>query len=224
MQNLINNTNNLKEWWQDMTSELFEGLVNIGIDKKNILINEPMSKHTTIKIGGPAECFVIAKTIEEIQKILKYVKENNVTIHIIGNGSNILVCDDGIKGIVLSVQLENIEIEDERKIRVGAGVKLGKLAQILLQKELTGFEELSSIPGTIGGATYMNAGAYGKEMKDVITKVTAIDIEGNIKEFKNSDLEFEYRKSIFKKEKYIIIEVELEIFKVKKGKATFRIS
>ena len=196
-----------------MTSELFEKLVSIGIDKKNILLDEPMSKHTTLKIGGPAECYIMAKTIEDIQKILKFVKENNLPIHIIGNGSNILVHDDGIKGIVLSIGLNNIEIENESKIRVSAGVKLGKLAQVLLQNELTGFEELSGIPGTIGGAIYMNAGAYGKEVKDVITKVIAIDMEGNKKEFKNSDLKFEYRNSIFKKEKYIIVEAELELQK-----------
>ena len=106
-----------------MTSELFEKLVSIGIDKKNILLNEPMSKHTTLKIGGLAECYIMAKTIEDIQKILKFVKENNLPIHIIGNGSNILVRDDGIKGIVLSIGLDNIEIENESKIRVGAGVK-----------------------------------------------------------------------------------------------------
>ena len=193
-----------------MTSELFEKLVDIGIDKKNILLNEPMSKHTTLKIGGPVECYVIAKTIDDIQKIIKFVKENNISIHIIGNGSNILVYDDGI---VLSIGLDNIEIENENKIIVGAGVRLGKLAQVLLQNELTGFEELSGIPGTIGGAIYMNAGAYGTEIKDVITKVIAIDMEGNKKEFKNSDLKFEYRNSIFKKEKYIIVEAELELQK-----------
>lgn len=196
-----------------MTSELFEELVSFGIDQKNILINEPMSKHTTLKIGGPAECFVVAKKVEDIQKILRYVKENSIPIHIIGNGSNILVCDEGIKGIVLSVRLDNIKIEDEYKIRVGAGVKLGKLAQVLLQNELTGFEELAGIPGTMGGAICMNAGAYGKEMKDIITKVIAIDMEGNKKEFKKDDLKFEYRKSIFKKEKYIIVEAELELQK-----------
>ncbi len=196
-----------------MTSELFEKLINIGIDKKNILLNEPMSKHTTLKIGGQAECYVAAKTICDIQKILKFVKENNLPIHIIGNGSNILVCDDGIKGIILSISLDNIEIKNENKIIVGAGVKLGKLAQVLLQNELTGFEELSGIPGTIGGAIYMNAGAYGKEIKDVITKVIAIDMEGNKKEFKNSDLKFGYRKSIFKKEKYVIVEAELKLQK-----------
>lgn len=189
---------------------------NLKIEKERIFYQEPMEKHTTFKIGGPAECLIKIEKIEELKEILKIVKEKNIPITIIGNGSNLLVLDGGIKGITLMIKLEKIQLQEKDKtieITVGAGEKLGKLAQKCLQKEITGIEELSGIPGTIGGAIRMNAGAHGKEMKDVVKTVKCIDYQGREKEFTKEELQFDYRTSIFKKEKYIVVEVTLELKK-----------
>ena len=134
------------------------------IPQENVYINEPMSKYTSFKIGGPAECLVKIKTLEQLKSILKYTNENDIKLTIIGNGSNILVSDDGIKGIVVKIEIDNLEIDIQDKkalITVGSGVKLGLLAQKCLKQEITGFEFASGIPGTIGGAIRMNAGAHG---------------------------------------------------------------
>lgn len=191
---------------------------NLTIPKDNILYNEDMKKHTTFKIGGPAECFIKIKTKEELKEILNIAKENKIPVTILGNGSNILVLDGGIKGITLTIQIEYIDIKqngEKYKINVGGGYKLSKLAQICLKNEISGFEELSGIPGTIGGAVSMNAGAHGKEMKDIVEKIKCIDINGNEKEFSNEEANFEYRKSIFKGNSYIVTEV---VLKLEKGK------
>lgn len=180
---------------------------------------EPMKKHTTFKIGGPAEYLIKIKKEEELKKVIEKAKQKNIPITIIGNGSNILVTDKGIKGITLIIQIEKIEMQEkneEIEITVGAGEKLGKLAQICLQKEITGLEELSGIPGTIGGAVRMNAGAHGKEMKDIIKTVKCMNYNGEEKIFENKELKFNYRSSIFKEQKYIITEVTLGLQKGKK--------
>ena len=191
---------------------------NLTIPKDNILYNEDMKKHTTFKIGGPAECFIKIKTKEELKEILNIAKENKIPVTILGNGSNILVLDGGIKGITLTIQIEYIDIKqtgEKYKIYVGGGYKLSKLAQICLKNEISGFEELSGIPGTIGGAVSMNAGAHGKEMKDIVEKIKCVDINGNEKEFLNEEANFEYRKSIFKGNSYIVTEVVLNLEKGK---------
>ena len=191
---------------------------NLTIPKDNILYNEDMKKHTTFKIGGPAECFIKIKTKEELKEILNIAKENKIPVTILGNGSNILVLDGGIEGITLTIQIEYIDIKqngEKYKIYVGGGYKLSKLAQICLKNEISGFEELSGIPGTIGGAVSMNAGAHGKEMKDIVEKIKCVDINGNEKEFSNEEANFEYRKSIFKGNSYIVTEVVLNLEKGK---------
>lgn len=199
--------------------EIESKIRNLKISKDKIFYQEPMKKHTTFKIGGPAECFVKIDRIEELKEILEFANQNNIPITIIGNGSNLLVLDKGIKGITLMIKLKKIDIQENDEvlqITVGAGEKLGKLAQVCLQKEIAGLEELSGIPGTIGGAVRMNAGAHGKEMKNIVKRVKCIDYQGKEKEFVNEELEFDYRSSIFKKEKYIITEVTLELQKGRK--------
>lgn len=199
--------------------EIEDKIKNLKIPENKILYQEPMKKHTTFKIGGPAECLIKIDKLEELKKVLEVANQNNIPITIIGNGSNVLVSERGISGITLMIKLEKIEIQTEKgaiQITVGAGEKLGKLSQICLQNEITGLEELSGIPGTIGGAVRMNAGAHGREMKDIIKTVKCIDYQGKEKEFTNQELEFEYRSSIFKKEKYIITEVTLALEKGKK--------
>ena len=186
------------------------------IPQENVYINEPMSKYTSFKIGGSAECMVKIKTLEQLKSILKYTNENNINLTIIGNGSNILVSDDGIKGIVVKIEIDNLEIDIQDKkaiITVGSGVKLGLLAQKCLKQEITGFEFASGIPGTIGGAIRMNAGAHGSEMKDIVKTVTYIDRNGEIHKIENNQAEFEYRKSLFSHNDYIIVEIEIELEK-----------
>lgn len=186
------------------------------IDNNQILLEEPMSKHTSFKIGGKADIFVKAKTIEEIQAVLKIVKQYQVPLFILGNGSNLLVRDEGIRGIVLNIQLEKIKIEEQGDsifVTVGAGIKGMVLAQRLLKEEITGFEFASGIPGTIGGAVRMNAGAYGGEMKDIVVKTTYMDLEGKIHTIDNSNHHFTYRHSIFFDTQYVILETILKLAK-----------
>lgn len=173
-------------------------------------------KHTSFKIGGPADILIRASTIDEIKNILKIVQQNNIPLYVIGNGSNILVKDKGIRGIVLKVDLKTLEItnhNDNVIVKVGSGMPLGFLAQKLLKEEISGFEELSGIPGTIGGAIKMNAGAHGKEMKDIVVNTTYIDIKGNIKTIENKEHQFEYRNSMFSREKFIILNTTLKLQK-----------
>jgi len=184
------------------------------IPKEKIYINELMSKHTSFKIGGPAECLIKIKNAEELKAILKFVQKENIPITIIGNGSNVLVSDDGIKGFVLKIELDVFEIDKENAyIKVGSGVKLGFIAQKCLKQELAGFEFASGIPGTIGGAIRMNAGAHGKEMKDVVTTITYMDRDGEIHKIQNEGAKFEYRNSLFAHKDYIILEVEMKLEK-----------
>lgn len=192
---------------------------NLPIEDKEIKFNEPMNKHSTFKIGGPAECFIKINKEEQLKEILKIAKQNKIPLTIIGNGSNILVSDDGIKGITLMINIEGIEIEEKKEnveIIAGAGEKIGKLARVFLKRDISGFEELSGIPGTLGGAVRMNAGAHGKEMKDIIKTVKCMDKKANEKVLTNQEMKFGYRRSILKEQEYIITQVELELKKGKK--------
>ena len=186
------------------------------IPKEKIVQNAQMKKYTSFKIGGEAEVLVKISTIEQLNEIIKYTRQNKIPTFTIGNGSNLLVSDAGIKGIVLKIEIKRLEIEEidnKFKIIVGAGVKLGELAQKLANKEISGFEFASGIPGTIGGAIRMNAGAHGSEMKDIIKTITYIDRNGEIHKINNEQAEFEYRNSMFSKNDYIIVEAELELNK-----------
>lgn len=192
---------------------------NLQIDKEKILYNEPMSKHTTFKIGGPAECFIKIDNIDDLKEIISFSRENKIQLIVVGNGSNLLVLDNGIKGITICIKLEGIELKEENDsyvLKVASGEKIGKVSRMMCSKEISGMEELLGIPGTIGGAIKMNAGAHGREMKDIVTKVTCMDYYGNIKEFSNEEMKFEYRKSLLKEEKYIVLEAELKLQKGKK--------
>ena len=172
-----------------------------------------MRKHTNFKIGGNADVFVIAKNIEEIKCVIKFSKENNILLTILGNGSNVLVSDKGIRGIVLQVGTKEIKIEKQKNalVEVEAGVMLGALAQVLLKQSISGFEFAAGIPGSIGGAIRMNAGAYGGEMKDIVKDVTVLNEKGEISVLTNEECEFSYRHSRFTDSKEIVIKVTLEL-------------
>ena len=183
------------------------------VSKDKIFTNEPMSKHTSFKIGGPAEIFVKINNVEELKLIIKISKQAEVPITVVGNGSNLLVSDDGIRGIVLKIEFDKIEIEESGKLKIGSGVKLAFLAQKCLKEKLEGFEFASGIPGTIGGAIRMNAGAHGSEMKDVVKKITCMTRDGKIQVISNEEAKFEYRNSIFSQNDYIILEAEIQLRK-----------
>lgn len=187
-----------------LTNEIKQGIVKI---------DEPMRKHTNFKIGGNADVFVIAKNIEEIKCVIKFSKENNILLTILGNGSNVLVSDKGIRGIVLQVGTKEIKIEKQKNalVEVEAGVMLGALAQVLLKQSISGFEFAAGIPGSIGGAIRMNAGAYGGEMKDIVKDVTVLNEKGEISVITNEECEFSYRHSRFTDSKEIVIKVTLKL-------------
>lgn len=187
-----------------LTNEIKQGIVKI---------DESMKKHTNFKIGGNADVFVIAKSIEEIKCVIKFSKENNIPLTILGNGSNVLVSDKGIRGIVLQIGLKEIKVEKHENalIEVDAGAMLGALAQILLKQSISGFEFAAGIPGSIGGAIRMNAGAYGGEMKDIVKNVTVLNEKGEINILTNEECEFSYRHSRFTNSKEIIIKATLEL-------------
>lgn len=191
--------------------EIYEKLLD-KIAKDNIYINEDMSKHTSFKIGGPADIFIKIKTLEELKFVLEVSKTNKIPVTVIGNGTNLLVKDKGIRGIVLQPKFEEIRIDGE-EIEAGSGVLLSKLSKIAYGNSLSGLEFASGIPGTVGGAITMNAGAYGGEFKDIVISTTYIDKELNIHVINNKEHKFEYRNSIFKDNNFIIISSKMKLNK-----------
>ena len=186
------------------------------LDKSRIKYDEPMKKHTTIRIGGPAKCLVLPTSIEEIKNIIKYANENNIKYYIIGNGSDIVVRDEGIDGLVIKInsKFDNVDIEGET-IKVLAGTSMPKLSQIAKKSSLTGLEFACGIPGTVGGGVRMNAGAYGSEMSNVIEDITYLDENCNIVTITNKEAKFAYRHSIFTDNpRYVVLSATL---KLKKG-------
>ena len=196
------------------------------IPSEQILENEPMKKHTSFKIGGNADYFVKIRNIEEIKNIIRLSREENIPLHIIGNGSNLLVRDEGIRGIVAKICTDTYEILEENKIRVDAGMLNSIVSKILLDNSLSGFEFASGIPGTIGGAITMNAGAYGSQMEDIVECTRYISMEDknlDIKEISNKEHNFSYRYSRFKEEKVVIIDTVLNLRKANQEDIRYKI-
>ena len=193
--------------------DIYENLLNI-LDKEDIKIDEPMKKHISFKVGGPADVLVKPKTEEQLKEIIKFVKNENIPFLIIGNGSNLLVKDGGIRGVVieLSNNFNYFEI-DGNIVKVQAGALLSIVGKAVLKESLKGFEFAAGIPGTLGGALAMNAGAYGGEMKHIVKLVRLMDMDGNIVNFTNEQMEFDYRKSILSREEYVVLSAEIELEK-----------
>ena len=182
------------------------------VGEAKVLVNEPMASHTTFKIGGPADYFVMPETSEELAAVLKLCKEENMPYFILGNGSNLLVGDKGFRGVVIQLykNFDGICLEGT-KITAKAGAMLIRVAKEAGKAGLTGLEFASGIPGTIGGAMVMNAGAYGGEMKDVVTAVTVLTKEGEIKTLSGEEMNFRYRGSVVEDEGYIVLEAVMEL-------------
>ena len=193
-----------------MSPALYEYLVSV-VPKENILENEPMSKHTTFKVGGEASCFVKVQTKEQLAQIVKYLNLVEREYYILGNGSNLLVGDKGYEGVMIDMtEMNKIEVEGNRMI-AQAGAKLPNVAKIACDNSLSGLEFAAGIPGTVGGAAVMNAGAYEGEMKQVVKNVTVVSTQGEELVFDNETMEFSYRHSCIKDTSFVVVEVEFEL-------------
>lgn len=194
-----------------MNQSFYDKLNNV-IGKDSILTDEPMSRHTTFRVGGPADFFVTPKAKEEVRDAIRICKEAGMPYYIIGNGSNLLVSDAGYRGVIVQIYKEMNEVKVEGDlVKAQAGALLSGIAAKALGAELTGFEFASGIPGTIGGACVMNAGAYGEEMKDVLESVTVLTGEGKIIELGRNELELGYRTSVIAKKGYIVLGAVLKL-------------
>lgn len=182
------------------------------VAKENIRVSEPMSKHTTFRVGGPAKAYVTVEKEEELLGLISYLKKLEESFFIVGNGSNLLVSDQGFDGVVIQLGNSFGEIQvmgDE--IYAKAGARLSSIARKAMENSLEGMEFASGIPGTLGGALVMNAGAYGGEMKQIVTKVRIMSYDGSIMELTNEEMEFGYRTSVVKRYPYIILDAVLKL-------------
>ncbi len=188
-----------------------------------ILKNEPLKQHTSFRVGGPAKVYVVPEDIEELQKLIRFLYEEKLPYDIIGNGTNLLVSDAGVDHVVVEIgrALEGIELlpeanaSDEKTyyIRVLAGTLLSKAAQFAATQELSGMEALRGIPGTLGGAVTMNAGAYGTEMKDVLYSVDVLTPEGELQTLTPAELALGYRHSVIPERGYVVVAATLALRK-----------
>lgn len=182
----------------------------VGTD--NVLCDEPMNRHTTFRIGGAADYFVKPGSPDELAKVIALCKKENIKYFILGNGSNLLVSDEGYRGMIINIMdnMNSVTVEGT-VIKAQAGALLVRVSVIARDNALTGLEFASGIPGTIGGAVYMNAGAYGGEMKDIVESVKAMDENGDIHIFSRSEMEFAYRHSVIADRKLVVLEVTLRL-------------
>ena len=195
---------------EDMRQKFIEILGN-----NRVLFDEPMSQHTTFRIGGPADVFVMPENYEQIREVLRLCKEEKLPFFVLGNGSNLLVSDSGYRGVIIQMDrnMEEIRLDGE-EIHACAGALLSSVAVAARNASLTGFEFAGGIPGTIGGAAVMNAGAYGGELKDVLKEVTVMTREGEILTIPAEKMEMGYRTSIIKTAGYLVLEA---VISLKKG-------
>lgn len=191
-----------------MTADLFKRI------SPQLAENEPMSRHTTFRIGGAADMFVSIESKEEISELIKTAKKTGTPFMVMGNGSNMLVGDNGIRGLVIQIGAGFSDcVIDGCVVTAQAGILMSRLAANIAKAELTGFEPLSGIPGTLGGGVFMNAGAYGGELSALIRNVTYVDDNGDIYTIDNKSCEFGYRTSIFSAGGKYILSAQLELEK-----------
>ena len=196
---------------KNMNQILYNELLKI-MSEEQVKTEEPMKNHTTFRVGGPAEFFVMPRTAEEVKKVIDLCRRESFPYYIIGNGSNLLVSDQGYRGVVLQIYKEMSCIEIEENVVVAqAGALLTANANTALETGLTGFEFAAGIPGTLGGACVMNAGAYGGEMKDVLEEVTVLTEEGEVLIIPKEILELGYRTSIIARKGYIVLEARIQL-------------
>ena len=182
------------------------------MDDSRILVHEPMSMHTTFGIGGPADYFLRPQSPDEVKKIIEICGENGIPWFVVGNGSNLLVSDDGYRGVIIQIfrNMSGISIE-KQCIRAQAGASLKTLSKEAMEASLTGLEFAGGIPGTLGGAVAMNAGAYGGEMKDVLQEITVLSPSGRQMTLQADQLELGYRTSVVKTKGYVVLEAVMKL-------------
>ena len=179
--------------------------------KSTLKVNEPMKNHTSFKVGGNADIFINVANENELLKIIELINKSDLPLTIVGNGTNLLVKDSGIRGITLKYCEDSYELNDN-SVNVSAGMLNSKLSYILLENNIGGFEFASGIPGSIGGAIYMNAGAFGSEIKNIVQNVTFLDLnDKKIYTYNNTDCKFDYRKSVFQNKNTIILSTILNL-------------
>lgn len=197
--------------WGEMNQNLINELYRI-VGEENVKIEEPMWKHTTFRIGGPAQYFVTPQTTEELGQVVLLCNAEKMPYFMLGHGSNILVSDKGMNSVVIQLYHNYADFSiKENKVYAQAGVMLSKLGQATKEAGLTGFEFAAGIPGTLGGAIMMNAGAYGGEMKDIVESVQLMDKNGTLHEKSCEEMQFSYRHSIVEKEDYIVLGATLQL-------------
>lgn len=191
----------------------YEDLIRL-IDPIHVRINEPMSKHTSFQIGGNADIFITPTSIDSLSQVITFCRNRNIDYYVMGNGSNLLVSDKGYRGVIIQIykQMKHIEICGEQ-MRVQSGLLLSTLSKRAHQAGLTGLEFASGIPGTVGGAIYMNAGAYGGEMNHVVIEATVVNQEGVIAVLKRDELELGYRHSRLHETGEVVVDVLLQLQK-----------
>ena len=191
---------------------VFNDFINNG--GFDYILNAPMCEYTTLKIGGSADILVQPRSVKELLSLIKAAKEYNVPVTFIGNGSNLLVRDGGIRGVVIKFgqNMAKTSVKDN-VITAECGITMARLAAIAAENELTGFEFASGIPGTLGGGIVMNAGAYKGELKDVIIESTALLPDGTVKVFTNEELDFSYRHSVFTDSDMLVLEAKIRLDK-----------
>lgn len=194
-----------------MDLNFYHKLIEI-IDEKRVCTEEPMKAHTTFRVGGNAAYFVKPATVEEVRALINLCMQMAMPYYILGNGSNLLVSDKGYQGVIIQIyrEMNAIEVEGDC-IKAQAGALLSKIGNTALEAGLQGFEFAAGIPGTLGGAVVMNAGAYGGEMKDVLETVTVMTPEGEVLVLQNEELELGYRTSIVAKKNYIVLEAKIRL-------------
>ena len=185
------------------------------VPEENICLQEPMAGHTTFRIGGPADCLLELEGVEQLIGVQGYLSRVGVPFFLLGNGSNLLVSDEGYRGVVLRIgqKMSGIEVEGSL-LKVQAGATMAQAARAALEHGLTGLEFASGIPGTVGGGVVMNAGAYGGEIKDCLVSATVLDADGAMQELEKDELELGYRTSVIQKKGYIVLEA---LFQMKEG-------
>ena len=195
-------------------SKAVEKFIRELVAPEHILMQEPMAKHTTFRVGGPADMLVLIESIEQLRQIVAYLRKIGEPYTVIGNGSNLLVGDKGYAGVVLKIAsgMSRIQVDGET-IRVQAGALLSKVAAEAAKQSLTGMEFASGIPGSVGGAIVMNAGAYDGEMSQIVERVTVVSEDGEAMVLDKDTMEFGYRTSIIKNRPYVVTEVELKLTK-----------
>ena len=194
-----------------MSASMYDYIRTI-VPEERLLFHEPMSRHTTFRVGGEAECMAVVETKEELSQLISYLGRIEQDYFVLGNGSNLLVGDKGYRGIIVKLgpRLSAVGVE-KNHIAAGAGALLSKVAFAARDAGLSGLEFAAGIPGSIGGAIVMNAGAYGGEMKQVVQMVRGIDKEGEILTLDNDTMEFGYRTSIIRDRPFIVLGVVLKL-------------